>query len=381
MMQAIVDGYLVLLNFLRGGLSDSAHTDFGQVHYGDIATARLLALAVIIAIAVAALRRTFWPRAHSRLHSGHVIDPAHTRRWWIRVVHALPKLILGAAMALMVVAAADPFLPSTEEFAGSTDSRLRVDLIDVSGSMGWEFPGTHASKAQIARDAYLKFLEMRRGKNDRVSLWLFSTYPYMVDDFVTDDELYYFEASDAPYLMTQSLDRAMIVPADKVRIIPAEGDSNIIRPLQAIIRQLDADQASSGAVRRSPRALLVVTDGAVSELPEQELAELSRRDVVPYIIYINATNPEFASMLRLEGPPPLVDRIRDHGGDYFDTRDPGSLAKAYAAIDAREAVRYEVRHRALRVPIHDRFLVASLALLLLVIPAGMVAELFGGTYP
>ena len=293
----------------------------------------------------------------------------------------MPKLVLCAAVALMIGAAADPFLPSTEEFAGSTDSRLRVDLIDVSGSMGWEFPGTHASKAQVARDAYLKFLEMRRGKNDRVSLWLFSTYPYMVDDFVTDDELYYFEASDAPYLMTQSLDRAMIVPAEKVRIIPAEGDSNIIRPLQAIIRQLDADEASSGAVRRAPRALLVVTDAAVSELPEQELAELSKRDVVPYIIYINAINPQFASMLRLEGPPPLVDQIRGHGGDYFDTRDPGSLARAYAAIDAREAVRYEVRHRALRVPIHDRFLVASLALLLLVIPAGMVAELFGGTYP
>ena len=92
-----------------------------------------------------------------------------------RVVHAIPKLVVGAAVALLIAAAADPFLPSTEEFAGSLDSRLRVDLIDVSGSMGWEFPGTHASKAQVARDAYLKFLEMRRGKNDRVSLWLFST--------------------------------------------------------------------------------------------------------------------------------------------------------------------------------------------------------------
>jgi hypothetical protein len=134
-------------------------------------------------------------------------------------------------------------------------------------------------------------------------------------------------------------------------------------------------------VRGSPRALLIVTDAAVSELPEQELAELSTRDVVPYVIYINAINPRFASMLRQEGPPPLVDQIRNYGGDYFDTRDPRSLARAYAAIDAREAVRYEIRHRALRVPIHGRFLAASLALLLLTIPVGMVAELVAGTFP
>jgi hypothetical protein len=381
MNQPLLDACRELFGYLRAGVLDFAHTDFGQVHYGAIGTARLLAVAVLIAACLTLLRRVVWTRPHSRLHSGHAIDPAHTRRLWTVAVHATPKLVLWAAVALMIGAAADPFLPSTEEFAGSIDSRLRIDLIDVSGSMGWEFPGTRVSKAQVARDAYLKFLEMRRGKNDRVSLWLFSSYPYMVDDFVTDDELYYFEASDAPYLMTQSLDRAMIVPADKVRIIPAEGDSNIVRPLQAIIRQLDADEVSSGVVRRAPRALLVVTDAAVSELPEEELAELSKRDVVPYIIYINATNPKFASMLRQEGPPPLVDRIRDHGGDYFDTRDPGSLAKAYAAIDAREAVRFQVRHRALRVPIHERFLAASLVLLLLVIPAGMIAELFGGTYP
>jgi hypothetical protein len=294
---------------------------------------------------------------------------------------AVPKAALGLAVGLLLVAVADPFLPSTEEYAGSMDSRLRVDLIDVSGSMGWEFPGTHESKAQVAREAYLRFLEMRRGKNDRVSLWLFSSYPYMVDDFVTDDELYYFQAFDAPYMMTQAVDRMMIVPVEKVRIVAAEGDSNIVRPLQAIIRQLDADEASSRHQHRQPRALLVITDAAVSELPEHELAELSARNVAPYVIYINASDPRFASMLPQQGRPPLVDRIRSYGGDYFDIRDPGTLSKAYEAIDAREAVRYEVRHRALTVPIHTRFLVAGLALLLIIVPGGLLTELLWGTYP
>ena len=43
--------------------------------------------------------------------------------------------------------------------------------------MAWEFPDTNKSKAEVARDAHLEFLDMRRDKNDRVSLWLFSTYP------------------------------------------------------------------------------------------------------------------------------------------------------------------------------------------------------------
>ena len=56
---------------------------------------------------------------------------------------------------------------------------------------------------------------------------------------------------------------------------------------------------------------------------------------MPYVIYINGTNPQFASMLEHQGPPPLVEQIRAYGGDYFDAVDPDALARAYAAIDAR----------------------------------------------
>ena len=254
---------------------------------------------------------------------------------------------------LLLAAAADPFLASTEEYAGSLDSRVRIDLVDVSGSMAWEFPGTRKSKAQVAREAHLKFLEMRRGKNDRVSLWLFSTYPYMIDDFVTDDEMYYFQAWDAPYVMSSINAPWMIVPKDKLRIIPAEGDSDIVRPLRAIIKQFDQDDLSSGHRGGEHRALLVISDGAVSEFPGEELAELNSRNIRPYIIYVNASPGSEAA---LPGDaPPLIEQIRSYGGDYFDIRDAASLSKAYQAIDAREAVRYEVRHRALKVPIYPRF--------------------------
>jgi hypothetical protein len=374
-----VTAFRAFASFVESGLRDLWQTDFGQVHYGSTAFARTLMFVVLAAAALTLARLMFRRRLHFRSHSGHFISRAYQKGIWARILYNAPKAVIVSAVVLLLVAAADPFLASTEEYAGSLDLRVRVDLIDVSGSMGWELPGTQKSKAQAARDAHLKFLEMRRGKNDRVSLWLFSTYPYMIDDFVTDDELYYFQAWDAPYVMSSIEATWMIVPKDKLRIIPAEGDSDIVRPLRAIIRQFDQDDLSSGHRGGDHRALLVITDGAVSEFPAEELAELSARNIRPYIIYVNAS-PGAEAALPGDAPP-LIEQIRSYGGDYFDITDAASLSKAYQAIDAREAVRYEVRHRALKVPIYPRFLIAGMALLLVGIPLGLVAEVVGGTYP
>jgi hypothetical protein len=379
MLPAMLMSWQEFVAFVGSGLRELLQTDFSQVHYGNAGFAGSLGVVVLAAAALTLARLTLRRRPHYRSHSGHLISRKHQLGILGRVLYSAPKLVLAGAVALLLVAAADPFLASTEEYAGSVDSRERVDLIDVSGSMAWEFPGTQKSKAQVAREAHLKFLEMRRGKNDRVSLWLFSTYPYMIDDFVTDDELYYFQAWDAPYVMSSVVARWMIVPADRLRIIPAEGDTNIVRPLRAIIRQFDQDEISSGHHGGQHRALLVITDGAVTEFPGEELAELRKRNIRPYIIFVNA-NPKGEVVLPGDAPP-LIEQIRSFGGDYFDVTNPAGLSKAYEAIDSREAVRYEVRHRALKVPIHSRLLIASMMLLLVGIPLGLIAEVFGGTYP
>ena len=235
-----------IVGFFTSSAQELFETEFEQIRYGNLGTATWLAIVVGV-VAVASLARlALRQRKHVRHHSGYVIDLEHRKRVWVRVLHSVPKLAVAAALALMVAASADPFLTATEEVTGYIESRVRVDLVDTSGSMAWEFPDTGKSKAEVARDAHLQFLAMRRDKNDRVSLWLFSTYPYMVDDFVMDDELYYFQVWDAPYVTTQRLDKAMVVPRDKVRIIPAEGDTNIIRPLQSIMKHLEQDEAALG---------------------------------------------------------------------------------------------------------------------------------------
>ena len=79
--------------------------------------------------------------------------------------------------------------------------------------------------------------------------------------------------------------------------------------------------------------------------------------------------------------PPLLEMIREFGGEYFDVTDRDGLQRAYEAIDEREAVRVEVTHRAQRIPIFSRFLLVSMALLIVGIPAGFVAELLWGAHP
>ncbi len=368
------------VEFVTTGLSEFRHTGFGQVRYGDEALATWLGLAIAGLLVLKIVHVAVSRRKHSRYHSGHFIALEHRRGMWAKAIHTVPKLILAVVLAFLLVAIADPFLTSTEETSGFVESRIRVDLVDTSGSMAWEFPGTGKSKAEVARDAHLEFLEMRAGKNDRVSLWLFSTYPYMVDDFVIDDELYYFQVYDAPYVTTQRVDKAMVVPLDKVRIIPAEGDTNIVRPLEAIIRHFDHDTTEVADGENQNRALLILTDAAVDEYPDAQFQELSKRNIVPYIIFINTSDLRTVGAVG-SNTPRLVEQIRNYGGDYFDVTDTDSLARAYQAIDEREAVRVEVRHRALRVPIYGRFLLVGLVLLLMAIPLGLISELFWGTDP
>ena len=368
------------VEFVKAGLSEFRHTEFGQVRYADRDLAIALSIAILALLLLKTATLAVRRRKHSRQHSGHFIAFEHRRGFWGKAIPTVPKLILAVVLALLLVAIADPFLTSTEEVSGYVESRIRVDLVDTSGSMAWEFPDTGKSKAEVARDAHLAFLKMRQGKNDRVSLWLFSTYPYMVDDFVLDDELYYFQVYDAPYVTIKRVDRAMVVPRDKVKIIPAEGDTNIVRPLQAIIRYFDRDATEVTGEENNHRALLILTDAAVDEYPDAEFEELNRRNIVPYIIFIDTSDPRTAGAIH-RNTPRLIEQIRHHGGDYFDVSDTDSLARAYQAIDEREAVRVEMKHRALKVPIYARFLLVAITILLMAIPVGLTSEMFWGMDP
>ncbi len=373
--------------FISERAQELVQTEFDQVRYADVGLAFVLSIALGLAVMLTLTRVTLTARRHSRHHSGHFVDPKFRRGFVAKLLYNTPKLLLALAVAAVAVALSDPFLTATEEVTGDVESRVRVDLVDTSLSMAWEFPLTGQSRAEVAREAHLRFLEMRRGKNDRVSLWLFSSYPYMVDDFVLDDELYYFQVMDAPYVTVKilapepgtSLDE-FFIPADKVRIIPSEGSTDLVQALRAVMKHFDGDAASVGGFGDQHRAVLIVTDADVDEIPRAELAQLEDRNIVPYVIYINAGSAATETP-DVPDVPALIEMTREFGGDYFDVTDQDSLDRAYEAIDEQEAVRVEVSHRAQRVPIYARFLLLSMVLLLVGIPAGFVAELLWGTNP
>jgi hypothetical protein len=382
----VLPDWTAFTEFLDAQLLELIETDFAQVRYGDAGTATLVALVVGAAALLTGARLILLRRRHVRQHSGHDVPRRYQRGIFGRACCALPKIILALAVAMGVVALSDPFLTSTEQVTGNVESRVRIDLVDTSLSMAWEFNNSERSRAEVAREAHLEFLRMRREKNDRVSLWLFSSYPYMVDDFVLDDELYYFQVLGAPYVTVKILapepgtrrDR-FFVSEDKVSIIDSEGTTNITGALQSIVRHFDIDASVVNRGANRSRALLIITDADVDEIPEAELAALAARNVVPYVIYINTDRGR--STLEGVETPSLIESIREYGGDYFDVTDEDSLQEAYQAIDEREAVRVEQRHRALKVPIYARFLLVAMAFLVVGIPAGFLAELLWGTNP
>lgn len=372
--------------FIRTRFQELVDTDFAQVRYGDTGTAVVFTLIVITALFVTFARLLFLRRRHSRQHSGHEVARRHQRGFLVGLAYNIPKIVLGLALIIILVALSDPFVTSTEEVTGNVESRVRIDLVDTSLSMAWEFANSELSRAEVARASHLEFLEMRREKNDRVSLWLFSSYPYMVDDFVIDDELYFFQVMEAPYVTVKILASEpgaqrdkYFVPEDKVRIIESEGTTNIQLALQSVLRHFDRDAEIFNQGATDHRAVLIITDADVDEIPVAELSALNARNIVPYIIYINTENVR-ATDEDAAGPS-LIDSIRDYGGDYFDVSTEDGLQRAYAAIDERETVRVELKHRALRVPIYSRFLLLSLVLMVIGIPAGFIAELIWGTHP
>ena len=381
--------------FIRGQTQDLLGTELNQIRFTDVGMTYWLSLLVVAVVFSTLIRLWLIKARHHRQHSGHSIDRRFRRGAWGWGFYQLPKFLLGLSLVVLLVAMADPYLASTEEVTGEMESRIRIDLVDTSLSMAWELPGTGKSRAQVAREAHLRFLEMRREKNDRVSLWLFSSFPYMVDDFVIDDELYYFQVMDSPYAIVRILAAQsgtpidqMFVPEDKVRIIESEGNTNIIRALQSVLKHFDSDAAILSAGSTPHRAVLIVTDADVDEIPEMEFSELSRRNIVPYMIFINAADPVRPSARQASAfggaannTQGLIDTIRAFGGDYFDVTDADGLARAYEAIDQAETVGVELSHRAIRVPIYPRFLLISIALLMVGIPAGFVAELLWGTHP
>ena len=361
-------------------LAELAATDLAEIRFGDPELGSILAYAAGIAVLIT-LARLLLRRRHSRHHSGHNMV-LHARRGIpTQILYHSPKLLAAAALIVMLFAAADPYLTDTEA-ERTIESRVRIDLIDVSSSMLGSFysDGSDTVSAQVARDAHLDFLKMREGEQDRTALWLFGSNPYKIDDFVVDDELYFFQVHNAPYAILSlrfgSGDHRL---EHRIQRVLNEGSTQIIPALNAVIQHFDDDAAATGRNHSYPRSLLILTDANVQGFPSDEMDALVERNITPYMIFVNEfySRPTSVGSLR----PVFVDTVREHGGEIFAVGSADALGRAYEAIDQMEAQVIREKQRVIRTPIFDRLLLVGILLMLLAIPAGLLAEMFLGVYP
>ncbi len=392
-----MDRLMDALILFRTKIAEFVGTDFTQVKFESLAWAA----GIGASLALLLLLKLLFSRKRTRAHSGHVIPKNFRPSLWIKAVRTAPKIILAAGTALLIFALADPYLPRTKNVE-VVESRERVDLVDVSGSMADEFRDTGKSAGEIARNAHLKFLMLRRGKKDRVSLWLFSDNPYKAEDFIVDDDTYFFQVFDAPYSFTPLPDyclknsgttsvaeedffselesfgttysRSTIAPCNRIQPVPDEGSTDLAKALAGVIPYFD--QESDPHIKR--KTLVIFTDAEVDVYPEAELKQLKERKIVPYIVFVDQSDGEGGVSSRAQQ---LISTISSFGGKYYRATDEKELEEAVRDIDKTEKARIEVEKYASKLYIFQRFLAMGLLLLLLGTLVGLTVELRWTEYP
>ena len=379
------------LELVKSFLLAFKDTDFSQVNYDSSG----LALGAGLFLLVVLLYKFLWGcNKFKHYSSGHEISAEYDKMGSLRQpLCAFPKLLLVVSSVFMLVTLADPYLSRTK-METVVESRERIELIDISSSMGWEYLNTGKSSGEITREAHLEFLKMRRGHNDRVSLWLFSTNPYKVEDFIIDDDVYALQAEDAPYTMVTPGHNALsehdpgnsycdiVAPRDMVRIVESEGATNLVSALQAVLKYFDRE----GDKKIKRKALLVVSDAAVEQKPEQELAELKKGGILTYFIHIQP-NVICEQQYHGSGTKDLLNaewlknNIAHYGGKFYEVANPKSIEQAYADINKLETAPVKIVRHQLKVFIFQRPLAVAATLAALSILTGIFIGVFFEAYP
>jgi hypothetical protein len=297
-----------------------------------------------------------------------------------------------SGLAFLIMALADPFLPTLKVVRVIKESRERIDLIDVSTSKGWEYLDTGRSAGEIGREAYLEFLKMRRGQNDRTSLWLFATWPGMVEDFIVDDELYMMEAEDAPYVRIDPYHVALpendtgdrlidvIAPPDKIEKVSGEGSTKLLAALNVIIKFID----TNGSKEIKQRALLIETDAAVEEYPEEQLKKLKEMNVGIYFLHIRPNKEAelqySASSIGFDNARLLRQQVSKYGGKFYDVTDKASIVRAYEDINRLEAVTTENAYVANKIFLFQVFILLAVVIMATAVGMILISQIFG-VYP
>lgn len=337
----------------------------------------VLGFVLILFVGLRFLRRKKFVRSHS----GHPLLLAYREGPIKRCLRLFPEVLLMVSAVFLLGAVAKPYIIEIKR-ERKIETRERIDLLDVSVSMK-EAPYNRDSstvyiysnvpKAIIAREAFLEFLRLRKGQNDRACLWIFSGNAYRIQDCIVDDDVYMFQAYSAPHIL-QSGAYAYVAPSNlRVRVIEGEGGTRLAESLRAIVDYIDAE----GDPNIKRRVLLMVTDAEVEKVPEEELDALKERGIVPYIILIHS----FVNGIYSVEAQQLVNSIPKYGGKVYSVSDKNAIKKAFQDINEFEKSEVIEERYEVMVPVFQQFLSASLLFMVLSLLLGMGIEFFSPRTP
>lgn len=373
-----------LIELVKSGLVSFRDTDFNQVQYISLGLALGAGLFLILAL----VYKLLWGRnKFKRPYSGQAIPEKYWRGNTVKLIYLFPKLLLAGAISFLLLAVANPYLPKTK-IEENIESIEWIHLIDASPSKGWPYENTNKSVAEITHRAFMNFLEMRKGQNDRASLWYFAAAPTMAEDFITDDDVYMMQAEDMPFVVTDpgsfflpENDKEnkvidIIASRDRIKMVFNGGGTDLVVALNAIIKHFDIE----GDKKIKQKALLIETDMAIDADPDAQLKELKKRKINVYILH---TKPNEVGERQGNASAKLLNaelfrkQIEQYGFKFYSVHDRRSIDNAYRDINKLEKSPVKIVRHLLRVLIYQRPLLLAVALLFLSIGTGLISERWG----
>lgn len=271
-----------------------------------------------------------------------------------KILYFVPKAAIAFAALFQLLALAEPYEPHVNVETSVIDARETFYLVDGSSSMVEGFGTTGKSKAQVARDATLKFLRLRKNQKEFSCLWLFSNNAYRAQGCTLDSYAFRFKVFLAPLVLN----------------IQGEGGTNLQAGLRDIISYVDYRLERGKSVRSKKRILLIITDAQITFYPSAEFEELSRRKIVPYLLWIKNPSESPSGQAAL-----LVQGVESYGGRVFEVGEETALAQAFREIDARERSQIEVKRYSWNTPLFQKPLFASFILIVIALVLQFVLEI------
>ncbi len=356
---------MILYDLVKSGLESFQGLDLSRLSHSQESAAILLSIALFIVVLLKSLlsRNKF-----SQKGSGYLISDRYRIGLLRRAGNFALKSILASGVILLLAALTEPFIPILKTVATIKESRERIDLIDVSTSKGWLYESTGRPAGELGRKAHLKFLNMRRGKNDRVALWVFSTHAFQIEDFIVDDQVYFDQVYDAPYVVIDPDNYFLpgrgyhkdklcdvLVPIERLNEIKDEGQTRLEVGLQAVIKDFD----QKGTIGLKERAVMVETDAAAEAPIDSELSALYKRGIHIYFLKVKS-NKECEARGGAKDIDDFVKKLQSqvekYGGKFYDVADENSMVRAYADIDRLETAKIKTISVTNKIPLFQLFI-------------------------